>query len=405
MFFGSQDITYSVFNRSGARGDVAYSPDLALAYVPIGMKLPMQPFFELEAYDLSTFNNFSSKWYRSYPQEVESPIFYRNLVVFVTGTKFIVANASSGLIIVTTSNPCGFMLAPGAVMRLFRINYGQDANGPLDAFILVANTSTTSANTSICRVSHNDGSMKWAYNMNNDVFVMDVVGATSTVLFTGRFDDIKNDFNLITFGLDAPTGYYTGSINRNMPQDSLNFPLVLPQAVSGCIETMVLQVNGQLQAYCTNVVQGTFYQNPVWTAPYACNYRAVADIGSSSLVCVQRGVSVTLLDFFGNAIWSEPRAAAFFIGQIVNGIVWVVDVDSTLWGLSMTPSSTPVPQAAAPAHDGLTGGEVVLIVFVLVFLVALTAAVGYTWLKRSKRRRAYVKEADVEGSYGSLTGN
>ena len=406
VFFGSQDITYSVFNRSGARGDVAYSPDLALAYVPIGMKLPMQPFFELEAYDLSTFNNFSSKWYRSYPQEVESPIFYRNLVVFVTGTKFIVANASSGLIIVTTSNPCGFMLAPGATIQLFQINFGYDEFGPLDAFIMTANTSGTDAATSVCRVSHNDGSMKWSYTLNNDVSVMDVVGATNTVLITGRFNDIKNDFSFITFGLNAVSGSYTGSINRNLPQDYLNFPLVLPQAVSGCIETMVLQVNGQLQAYCTNVVQGTFYQNPVWTAPYACNYRAVAYTPTSSLVCVESGVSVTLLDFFGNAIWSEPRVSVEFIGSIVSDIVWVVDLDCTLWGLSMTPSGVSPGQGGAPEEtDGLTGGEVVLIVFLVVFLAALTGAVGYTWLKRSKRRSAYVKEADVEGSYGSLTGN
>jgi hypothetical protein len=54
---------------------------------------------------------------------------------------------------------------------------------------------------------------------------------------------------------------------------------------------------------------------------------------------------------------------------------------------------------------GLTGGEVALIIILLLFLSGLAGAVGYTYLKRAKRRYVAVKENDVEGAYGSLTSN
>jgi hypothetical protein len=73
--------------------------------------------------------------------------------------------------------------------------------------------------------------------------------------------------------------------------------------------------------------------------------------------------------------------------------------------MTIAPGQTPGPQGNNGAGGGLTSGETVLIVFVVIFLTVLAAAVGYTFLKRSKARRSYQNlSAEAFHESTSLTG-
>lgn len=413
--FSASSVALHDINRLGSTAQVTYAPDLKYSFVPVGFNTSTNQ-DSISAYDLTKAGSGGLVWTRSFMKpngytgttQLSTPVYYRGLLLFSQNQTFRVHNASTGVLNRGSYNPCGF--TGSNVMQLTIVNVGQDANGPLDAFILIAQTVTADggAQLSICRVSHLSGSKKWITSYPQSITVEDITGSNNTILLSGKLAS-GSQTQYVVWSMDATTGVHQGMVYRN-PQDQFSFPAVLAQPVSGCAETVVMQVSGNLTAYCTGQ-----YDTPVWVSPLPCNHRAAVDPTNNVLACVSRGASVHLVDSDGNLIWINPQIPAMFAAQILNGLVWVVDLDVTLWGLSIAPSATPLPPPYNPntgngggGGGGLSAGSVTGIVFAVFIVGALIGCGTILYIRRSKRRTAYAATVAVnerEGGYGSLTGD
>jgi len=413
--FSSNSVSLHDINRLGSTALVTYDPTLRMSYVPIGVNTTTNT-DSIYAYDMTKAGNGGLVWSRNFAMprgytgttQLSTPIAYNGKVIFTQNQTFRVHNGTNGFLMRASTNPCNF--TGKNIVQMTVINIGQDANGPLDAFLMIAQTLTPTGDPqlSICRVSHNTAVMKWVANYPQSITVEDVVGSNNTVFLSGKLKS-GGIVQYVVWSLDATTGMHHGMVYRNA-QDQYSFPAVLAQPVSGCSETVVMQVRGNLTAFCTGQ-----YDNPVWISPYSCNHRAAVDPASNVMACVSRGSSVHLVDNDGTLVWINPRISAMFAAQIVSGVVWVVDLDVTLWGLSIRPSATPLPPPYVPqggtggGDQGLSGGSVTGIVFAVFIVGGLIGAGTIFYIRRSKRRSAYAATTAVnertDGGYGSLTGD
>lgn len=415
LMFSAVSANVKQINRYGSTAEVAYGSDINMTFVPIGVTRAGQydsiVAFSVTAsteqeslvwsHDFTLPNNFP------YTTQLSTPIYYRGLLMVMAGQTFVVFNASTGGIKRQKFNPCNWTFDSTMIVQMHVVTFGSDANGNLDAFILIANRTTPEGivQASVCRVSHNTGLMEWRTDYDNaNVRVLDVTGSNSTILITGWVSTYDSQ-ELITWSMSAMTGSHQYSIPRST-EDQYSFPAVLAQPVSGCIETVVLQVDGKLNAYCTGS-----YDTPVWTSNFACNHRAAIHPSTNSIACVTRGASVQLLDSDGNLVWLNDQISAIFAAQIVGDLVWVVDLDATLWGLTITASATPLPPpyiaVPAPPSDGLSAGAVTGIVFTVFIVGGVIGAAAVAYMRFSKRRSAQYDSVQSEhekpvGSYGGI---
>jgi hypothetical protein len=408
------------WNRYGSTAGVAYATDLQYAFIPIGITPRVGNFDSIIAIDVTEPNEANSlKWTIDFPlptnfpmtTQLSTPIYYHGQLIVMSGTKFSVYNASNGLLLRSIVNPCNWTTT-STVFQLYLVTFGQDENGSLEAFIIMGNTTTAAGRSqfSVCRVSHNTGNMEWNYNYpNTELRVLDVTGSANTILISAWFLSTTipgAQEQLLMFSMNVVAGTHQDTLPR-YPADERSFPVVLPQTVDGCTETIALQVNGKLSAYCTGS-----YQQAKWTSDFACSHRAALNSTTATMACVSWGASVHLLDFDGNLIWINDQIAAVFAAQIVDNIVWVVDLDSTLWGLSLQPSATPLPPPYVPVPvggDGLSPGAVTGIVFTVLIVGVILGAAAVAYVRFSRRRNARVEALNedndhptVRGSYGGI---
>lgn len=414
LFDGVTGTLVATLNRTGSTAAVVYAPDLSMSFVPLGVHPKLGMYDSVMAFNISARTEQESiVWSLDFnlppgftgATQLGDPIYYRGTLIFMASDTFYVVNARTKTIMIKVPNPCNISTAPGSIQKLYRVSIGKDWDAStLDAFIIVANTSTTALQTTFCRVSHNNGAKKWVTSYPDDILVADVTGGDDTILVTGRILNIKNyDLQLVTWTIGATDGLHEMVINRS-PVDNRCFPAVLPQPISGCQETIILQVDGNLTAYCTQDLM-----TPVWVSDQRCSFRPAVYAQRNTIVCVDWGNSIQHIDADGHGIWLDPHVKPMFAAQIVDNTVWALDIDVTLWGLSLDASPTPLPPPAPPHSDGqnsVSTGEVVLLVLVFIFVGALAGAVIASWIKRSRRRRAYDATVTHEdGGYGSLTGN
>lgn len=426
IMFSAVSPSIKTVNRQGSTAGVVYAPDLNLTIVPIGKNLRVGNYDSIVAFAVNAATEAESiAWSMDFPlpdnfpltTQISTPVYYRGTVIVVAGQVLYVLNATAlqpgtqkPQIIFQATNPCGFQFDATQLMRLFVVTFGSDANGSLDAFILSANTTGADGIAAgICRVSHRTGALEWIQTYDKDVNFIDVVGSNSTITCTGWVGESDGTTTNMVWSLDASTGAQKDVINREI-YDQFNFPAFLPQAIGGCAETMVLQVGGNLTAYCTGA-----YSAPVWVSQYPCNHRAAIDPVTNRIACVSRGASVHLLDTDGTLIWINDQIEAIFAASIVSGVVWVVDLTSTLWGLSLAPSATPLPPPYFPNQgspsQGLGGGAVAGIVLTVFVVGAAIGAAVVAYSRFTKRRSAYQATVNDHenvrggGGYGSLTGD
>ncbi|CUG92465.1 membrane-associated protein, putative [Bodo saltans] len=421
MMYSSIAGSMKSWNRYGSTAGVAYAPDLQYAFIPVGITPRLGNYDTINAFDVTEPNEANMlKWSINFPlptnfpltTQLSTPIYYRGQLLVMAGKTFSVYNATTGQLVRSIANPCNWTTT-SQVFQLYLITFGQDENGSLDAFIITGNTTTVGSGKSqfsVCRVSHNTGNMEWNYNYpNTELRVLDVTGSANTVLISAWFLSTTlpgAQEQLLMFSMNVVAGTHQGTLPR-YPADEHSFPVVLPQTVDGCTETIVLQVNGKLSAYCTGS-----YSEAKWTSDFACAHRAALNASTASMACVSWGASVHLLDFDGNLIWINDQIAATFAAQIVNNIVWVVDLDSTLWGLSLQPSATPLPPPYIPVpvgDNGLSAGAVTGIVFTVLIVGIILGAAGVAYVRFSRRRNARVEALNedndhpvVRGSYGGI---
>jgi hypothetical protein len=398
-------------NRAGSVANVAYAPDLKMTFVPIGVnKVSWND--GIEAFKVTPENNQQAMaWSKNFTvpsgfawtTQMSSPIYYRGLLMFMRNQTFVKLDASTGEVLAESENPCHFDMLPSEWIKLYMVTFGMDENGSLDAFILVANvTNTMGEGINICRVSHNSMTMEWKTVYFNDVLILDVIGGIYSVVLTGVVKQRGAVDDLITWSINATNGQHEGSLARQAGRDQLSFPAMLAQPVGGCSETMIVQVGGNLTAFCTGK-----YTNPVWVSAYPCTYRAAVHGPTNTIACVDRGRSIHLLDSDGTLLWMNPQISAAFVPSIVEDIVWTVDMSSRLYGLSISASATPLPPPYTPPQgSGLSGGAVLGIVVVL-FLSAGAVAFAVVWYVRMRKQGSYEphfdNKDDKDGAYGSLT--
>jgi hypothetical protein len=468
--------SYVVFNnnnlvnnkdRAGSTAQVTYAAALNTSFVPFGVSSRVGWFDSLVAFDNNATTEQSSIRYSldfpvplgyNYSTSISTPVYYGGFLFIATRTKFIKYNASSGSLLATMTNPCNFTAAAGP-MTMSVVTFGKDANGPLDAFIMYANTSTAAGvSFSVCRVSHSSGSREWQITMNDDFLVMDVTGANGVLLLSGEVRSIANTpYAFAVLSLDVTNGGRQGTLFRTQ-KDSLSFPVVLARPLTGCADTIILQVDGKLSAYCTESIAFA----PQWTSDQTCTHRPLVDATSNSIFCTTWGTSVQRLNSAdGTVIWQTQSVSGVFTPFIVDGVVWAVDLHSTLYGFSFepagvttttttttaapatttttaapgastttqapnAPTTTPTPGVPPTTHapnappttvapstgpqggspGGLGAGGATGVAFAVIIVVGAAIGGAFFYHRRNVRRRAFrdtrVNDAINEGGYGGL---
>lgn len=405
--------TIHTVNRRGSTARVAYAPDLQIAYVPIGVAPRLGWYESIVAFDITAATEqerlLFNVEFNGAPgvnvTQMSDPIYYRGYVYVATQKQLCRMNATSGYTNCFT-DPCQFNTNQ-PFMYLALVTIGTDFDGStLDAFILIANTSTADyVQTSFCRVSHNTMQQKWRQDYPDDLAIDDITGGLDLVVLSGRNLGLSTYLQYVTWSIGATSGQHVGVINRS-PQDRNSFPTVLPQPVGGCQQTIVLQVDGNLTAYCHLA-----FETPIWISSFPCTYRPVTYEASNLIACTNWGQSVHLIDSDGFGIWINDQITAHYTPVIVGNVVYVVDSQSSLWGLTITPSATPLPPPYVPSGNGgggssgLSSGETALIVVIFVFAGIVAGILGATYLKRRRARGARLPtEETVQEKSGYGTG-
>lgn len=404
-------------DRRGSTADVAYSSDLQTLFVPLGQAPRVGPQDSLNAVDVTSAEDVIL-WNQKFllpdgfsgATAMQTPIYYRGFLYVIQANTFYKLNATkapngANQVIWNISNPCGIFPATGYMIQMRVVTVGADVNGPLDAFILYANTSTTGTGSMmICRVSHFDGRAKWpsaATTYPMDLDVHDVSGGSNVIFVSARLTGSHNyDASFMILVVSADLGSHMYTINRRSI-DRLAFPLPLQNPTLGCTSSFVVQVKGNLTAFCT--LDGKVS----WTSPYQCNERAVSVVASAdeAVACSSLQQSVQLINVNdGSLIWRVPLAVVF-PPSFVDSVIWAIDIDGGLHGFSVAaapPSPTTMSPQSPEARKGLTAGEVVLIVFAFAFAIGLGGGIAFSWVRRTKRRGPYQATLDQDG-YGSLS--
>ncbi|CUG89632.1 membrane-associated protein, putative [Bodo saltans] len=345
VLFNSTNPQVQYVNRRGSVADVVYAPDLGMSFVPIGVMPPKVGWYDsIEAFDITTSNNESLKWSRSfnvpvnypYTTRMSTPVYYKGFLYVATRDRVYELNALTGAITKNVSDPCNFGLQEDQWIMLQVVSVGSDENGSLDAFILTANTSTAQMpQISVCRFSHNTFNYEWRTDYDDNVRIDDVIGAMGTLVITGLLTDITAGY--ITWTIDVTSGVHGGTITR-FEQDKMSFPAILAQPVGGCQSTVVLQVQGNLTAYCQTDVT-----TAIWTSPYGCTFRPTIVNQTNSILCTSWGTSVQHLDSYGLLIWQNSAIKAYFTASVVNNLAWVVDQHATVYALTLDAFVPPPP--------------------------------------------------------------
>jgi outer membrane protein assembly factor BamB len=332
--------------------------------------------------------------------QLSSPVYYRASLYVLVNNTLSSYNAETGELNWATANPCSIDIAPSSELQLFVASYGADESGSLDAFLVFANTTTVESGPgfTLCRVSHNNaGERKWAFSLDYDARFEDVSGGGGSLLLTVSVGELDAAHSLVTIAIDAETGDYPGGyLNRDIAADRNNLPAFLPNPLSGCHASVVLQMDGVLQAVCTNDMTSA-----IWVSNTPCFYKAAADPVTGDVVCVDRFKSVTRINATdGTVVW-QAVVAAEFAAAVQGNYLWVVDQSATLWAFAMRDASP-----SSPLGHQLTGGEVVLVIFVVIFVGSFAAAIGFAYYQRRRRSRrpdsfSKVSSTNFNPAYGS----
>lgn len=455
VFNSTSQVAYK--NRTGSTAQVVYAPDINMSFVPFGVSPRVGWYDSLEAININAATEQVSIVYSKeftvpinypYPSSISTPVYYGGFLYVATRSRFEKYNATSGALLASITNPCNLSAAAGPITMTVA-TFGKDANGPLDAFIMYANVSTsTQVGFAVCRVSHSSGSLEWQVTLNDDFFVQDVTGGNGVILISGVVRSILNTpYSFAVLSLDVTNGGRQGTLFRTQ-QDQFSFPVALATPLTGCTQTIILQVDGKLSAYCTENIGLA----PQWTSDFTCTHRPLVDAASNSIFCTTWGTSVQRLSSVdGTAVWQTQSVAGVFTPFIVDGIVWVVDAHSTLYGFSFEPAGvttttttttaapvvptttatpgaptttttpapgtpattttapttapdTPAPQGSAPS--GLSAGSATGIAFAVIIVVGIAAGGAFYYVRRTARRRAFrdnrMNDAINESGYGGL---
>ena len=274
------------------------------------------------------------------------------------------------------------------------------------AFFVYGNVSNSQGGYSfaVCRFNHLTLDSEWISWLADMIF-QDITAGGEYVFVSARLATSAHTSSYKTFLLDAISGMVQ-IVSRSM-LDFNSFPTVLPRDVfpNGlCQHSFVMQLSGNLTALCAEYVETSHHV--AWVAPYRCDgHPTINNNHDEHIICTSSALVVNL-DFDGTLLWQEPRISPRYPAQVIDDVVWATDRDGTVYGLSLTPSATPIPSPAAPVpanSSPLAGGEVALIIVVMLFCCGLIAGVAYAWRKRSKRRQAYKAASGDSDGYGSLT--
>lgn len=431
--FSSSEHVAMPANRFGSTAACASNPNNFSAYVPFGVHMGDDFVLALNVTHVETtplpWEYHVAPWSeqgKTYPNGLSllhDVIYYHDLLLFVHNNTFYKYNATTGAMIFSVPNPCGVVLGVDA-MNLAKGTFGQDANGDLDAFIVYGNTTSVAghAEFTVCRVSHNSGSMTWRYTLAEDFQIYDVTGGCGVLLLSGR-QLTAGALNYVTLILDAGQNVSYGFIPR-ASIDFQSYPTFIPQSqlAVGCGPGIALQKNNNLTVYCLNPILGnrTVRDNmQLWNVPVECEHRPLYDPISTQIVCVSLGKSASsVLAANGALVWTDATRQLMTqpVLMIELGVsyAFILDIDATLYGYqiplvaptlapqTLPPSPpTPAPQGGSAPEEGMSGGAAAGVAIGVIVIVAALGFFGYQYATR-RRRQAY-QATNLNQEYGSLS--
>ncbi|CUI14248.1 Hypothetical protein, putative [Bodo saltans] len=248
-------------NRYGSTAACATNPNTFSGYVPFGVHMGDDFVIALNVTHVETtplpWEFYVSPWSgknKTYPNGLSllhDVLYYRDFLMFMHNNTYYQYNATSGALRFSVPNPCGVILAADS-MNLAKATFGSDQNGDLDAFIVYGNTTsrTGAQEFTVCRVSHNSGTMSWKYVLAEDFAIDDIIGGSGVLLLSGRQLTAGN-LNYMTLILDAGQNTSYGFIPRSS-SDFQSYPAFIPQSILavGCGPGIALQKNLNLTVYC-----------------------------------------------------------------------------------------------------------------------------------------------------------
>lgn len=414
--------------RYGSNARVSFDPFSRQAFVPQGpqastgyKKDTLQAFTiqpGLQTPGLAWSQSFNIPFGFTGDTLMQEPVVYRDLVYLMQGNKLTVMNvtASPGSqVVATVVSPCNLKPASGYYLHLKVVNFGEDDNGSLDAFIIYGNTTTVENGTefSFCRISHHSYRSAWPHNYTSlpyDFQVHSIHASKDTLFLSGRDTGINYDTSFELHAYDIKSGHRKWIVQRSSADknaDALAIPSdpFPPSVINNCSEGIVLfQVNGQLTCRCLDDV----YQ-VLWTSLLPCSYAPLLlSLDDFHVGCVHETQTAHVVRVYdGTPRWVAPIRAKFGM-QYAGGLVWVIDVTSTLYGIGIDlpsppppPPSTPTPEPEGPS-GGVSGGAVAGIV---IGIFGGFGAIGgglFWYSKRRVRRTGYEMPVDDNQGYGSV---
>jgi hypothetical protein len=417
-YFAFMNATYAsaAYTRMNSTAQCATDPVNSVAYVPYGVHFGVDI---LDAYDEKDISHspanfqhmfeivFDNEEAYNFDTLLHTPVYYQGSLLFIHNNTFYKYDGTTGSLQLKITDPCGVGPDKGQYMQLAVATFGEDTNGPLDAFLVYGNTTVSNrAQFDICRVSHNSGVMEWKWTYWDDVVVQDVSGGGSLIFVTG-YALTTAPVNYVSLILDATNGNPYGIIRRSW-DDEYSFPVALPKPITAsCGAAIAMQVNGNLSAFCASDIRN-YSLAPVWSVAYRCDFRPIADPLTNQIVCSSIAQFVSAFDAdSGQPVWLDGSKVAVTqpVYYATNGVsyAFVTDWDSTLWGFKIAaPPSPPPPAPPQGESKGMTNGEVAALVICLLIAVGAAAGVAFLYLRRSKRREAYRPDNIQASEYGSL---
>ena len=295
---------------------------------------------------------------------------------------------------------CNMTAALGNLLKVALVTFSADENGSLDALLVYGNTTTHDGKDefSICRVHHTTGEMEWKQSEQSWLEVSDISGGAGFFAISGKVEDSFHLYRYRTWVLSAD-----GNIGNNMFlwRNGLSYPLIVREHITSlsCTNIMYIVTDMSLQARCLDVS----INDVLWVSTVPCYHRPTLN-KDYDLVCVNKMESVSTVDHTnGKVLWTEDIKTEF-PPVIVDDLVWITGADTTLSAVTMLAgSNSPGPGVEDEGTKPMGTGEVVIIVFVVIFVGGLTAAVLVAWVRRTRRRTAYTTHAtSEEDGYGSL---
>ena len=398
--------------RYNSTAQCATDPVNSVAYVPYGV---INGADSVNAINEKDVTKSAPMWSAAFSGEqpynfdtlLHTPVYYQGSLLFIHNNTFYKYDGTTGSLQLKITDPCGVGPDKGQYMQLAVATFGEDTNGPLDAFLVYGNTTVSNrAQFDICRVSHNSGVMEWKWTYWDDVVVQDVSGGGSLIFVTG-YALTTAPVNYVSLILDASNGNPYGIIRRSW-DDEYSFPVALPKPITAsCGAAIAMQVNGNLSAFCASDIRN-YSLAPAWTSQFECNFRPIVDPLTNQIVCSSIALYVVSVNAAnGNGVWYDESNVVVTQPEYyaTNGVsyAFVTDWDSTLWGFKIAaPPSPPPPAPPQGESKGMTNGEVAALVICLLIAVGAAAGVALLYLRRSMRREAYRPENLGNVAYGAL---